>query len=159
MTAVLVVGRRCLFAAIFLLENVLILYQLLWRKFVLNFQWLSLFVCLYPPPNQESDMFLDNLSRLHDLLSKEKAKIITMGDFNCDVLARRKSKLTNELLNSVLMNGFSQLMREFTRATESSKTAIDLTFVNTSERIVASGTIAIGISDHFGIFVVRKLVY
>ena len=54
------------------------------------------------------------------------------------------------------MNGFNHLIQEFTRVTESSKTAIDLAFVNTSERIVASGTIPIGISDHFGIFVVRK---
>ena len=47
-----------------------------------------LLVCHYRPPNQDSDMFLD-LSRLHDLLSKKKAEIIIMDDFNCDVLTQR----------------------------------------------------------------------
>jgi hypothetical protein len=50
-----------------------------------------------------------------------------------------------------------QLIGEHTRITESSKTLIDLLFVNNEHRIVQSGVIHLSLSDHSVIYVINVL--
>jgi hypothetical protein len=49
-----------------------------------------------------------------------------------------------------------QLIGEHTRITESSKTLIDLLFVNNEHKIVQSGVIHLSLSDHSVIYCVMK---
>ena len=53
--------------------------------------------------------------------------------------------------------GLQQLITEPTRITESSSSLIDVIFTNCINRVVCSGVLHIGISDHSLIYVYRKL--
>ena len=81
-----------------------------------------------------------------------------MGDFNCDV-----SNLTtgNCLLAAFqkLCNLFdlTQIIHDFTRVTSISQSIIDLILVSDCEKVLQSGVIPTGISDHFLIFCTRKV--
>ena len=50
----------------------------------------------------------------------------------------------------------SQIIKEFTRVTENSRSLIDLLFVNNSHRIVQSGVLQLNLSDHFLVYCVVK---
>ena len=57
------------------------------------------------------------------------------------------------LANNSNMN---QIINDYTRITETSKTKIDLIFVSKPEHILASGVHSLGLSDHSLTYVVRK---
>ena len=69
----------------------------------------------------------DVLDKLTDEGNKD---IIMMGDFNADVIASKPCKYTRSLIHATRLHGLSQLVKEPTRVTEHTKTAIDLMFVN-----------------------------
>ena len=54
------------------------------------------------------------------------------------------------------VNLVSQIIKEFTRVTENSRSLIDLLFVNNSHRIVQSGVLQLNLSDHFLVYCVVK---
>ena len=79
-----------------------------------------------------------------------------MGDFNADVIALKPCKYTRKLMQTTRLHGLSQLVKEPTRVTEFTSTAIDLVFVNNTHRIVSHGVQEFGASDHSVTFAVRK---
>ena len=56
------------------------------------------------------------------------------------------------------MFNFTQLITEATRVTSNSSTLIDHILSNSCEKICQSGTISIGLSDHFLTYMTRKIV-
>lgn len=54
------------------------------------------------------------------------------------------------------VNLVSQIIKEFTRVTENSRSLIDLLFVNNSHRIVQSGVLQLNLSDQFLVYCVVK---
>ena len=54
------------------------------------------------------------------------------------------------------MFNFTQLINEATRVTSNSSTLIDHILSNSCEKICQSGTISIGLSDHFLTYMTRK---
>lgn len=83
---------------------------------------------------------------------------IILGNFNTDVLKHTNTCVLVKSLNNVLnfMN-VTQLITEPTRCTVSSATAIDFILVSDSSRILQSGAVRIGISDHYLTFCSMKL--
>ena len=49
-----------------------------------------------------------------------------------------------------------QLIKDFTRITETSKTIIDLAFVSKPDKIYSSGVHSLGLSDHNLIYLIRR---
>ena len=61
-----------------------------------------------------------------------------------------------ELLNFSRAFDLTQLIKESTRVTDTSRTLIDLIFVNNDHRIVKSGVIPVPLSDHYLVFCILK---
>ena len=59
-------------------------------------------------------------------------------------------------MQTTCLYGLSQRVKEPTRVTEFTSTAIDLVFVNNTHRIVSHGVQEFGASDHSVTFVVKK---
>ena len=102
-------------------------------------------------------MILNDILNSIKMLDYETKEIYMLGDFNCDLLASRSHRATT-MLNSISeIYQLEQLITEPTRCTINSNTLIDLIFTNSPNRVVASGVIHLGISDHSLIFAVRKI--
>ena len=87
------------------------------------------------------------------------SEIVVLGDFNIDYLAVEDDsafKLKRQLQKFAITNEFEQLINTPTRICEQTKSAIDLIFVNNNHRIVESGVIHSGISDHSIVFCTIK---
>ena len=79
-----------------------------------------------------------------------------MGDFNADVIASEPCKYTRNFMHATRLHGLSELIKEPTRVTEHTKTAIDLVFVNNLHRIVSHGVQEFAANDHSVVFAVKK---
>lgn len=82
-----------------------------------------------------------------------------MGDFNIDYLAVEDDsafKLKRQLQKYAITNEFEQLINTPTRIGKQTKSAIDLILVNNNHRIVESGVIQSGISNHSIVFCTIK---
>ena len=113
----------------------------------------TIFAVVYKPPSMNPENFLssfkqDVLDKLTDEASKD---IIMMGDF-----ASKPCKYTRNLMHATRLHGLSQLIKEPTRVTEHTKTAINLVFVNNLHRIVSHGAQEFAASDHSVVFAVKK---
>jgi len=71
-----------------------------------------------------------------------------MADNNIDVL-NTEGPLYNGFCDFLKMHGLTQLISVPTRITEHSQTAIDHIIVSETSKILQSGVIVYGISDHF----------
>lgn len=118
------------------------------------------YVCsAYRPPDSSVDAFLNNLDSMLSRIPVN-TEVVVLGDFNINYLASKKS--TGEVLQLRKLQRFAnvhyldQLICTPTRVTESSKSIIDLLFVNNSNRITSSGVISTSLSDHNLIFCIIK---
>ena len=68
----------------------------------------------------------------------EKSDVVILGDLNADMMASSKlpKRDKQELLNFSRAYNFTQLIKESTRITDTSRTMIDLVFANNEHRIV-----------------------
>ena len=118
----------------------------------------TIFAVMYKPPSMNQEKFISGLEQ--EFLAKlddERVKdLIIMGDFNADVIALKPCKYTRKLMQTTRLHGLSQLVKEPTRVTEFTSTAIDLVFVNNTHRIVSHGVQEFGASDHSVTFAVKK---
>lgn len=81
-----------------------------------------------------------------------------MGDLNCNMASTRLDSNTRLLCELSDIYGLQKLITEPTRITESSSSLIDVIFTNCINRIVCSGVLHVGISDHSLIYALyRKL--
>ena len=80
-----------------------------------------------------------------------KKKCLIMGDHNINTL--KQSNISKEYLNLLRSEGFSPLIFEATRVTESNQTCIDHIYTNVSLPST-SGSIAVEIADHLPVFTI-----
>ena len=118
----------------------------------------TIFAVMYKPPSMNQEKFISGLeqeflAKLDDEMVKD---LIIKGDFNADVIALKPCKYTRKLMQTTRLHGLSQLVKEPTRVTEFTSTAIDLVFVNNIHRIVSHGVQEFGASDHSVTFAVKK---
>lgn len=108
---------------------------------------------LYRPPNQNVNLFTEEIEQCINTISK-KQTIVAVGDMNIDIL--KQNKLTTKYVDTFMSNGLHCVVREVTRndITNNTKTCIDHMFVRTNKKTKCthSAVITTTISDHFTIF-------
>ena len=106
---------------------------------------------IYRPPEKPVSYFR-YIECLIASLESEKKESIIMGDRNCDFLDRSNNNTKNlkRILNSFEL---TQLIKEPTRTTATTKTVIDHIITNKPNMISNSGVISCGISGHDVVFI------
>ena len=97
---------------------------------------------------------LDCLLEVAGRLNRSTTELIAIGDFNLDYLDRKvynKHKL-NTFMKSLAVE---QLIKDYKRVTQTSRTMIDLMFSDCSH-ISCSGVMNINLSDHLPIYLIKK---
>ena len=107
---------------------------------------------IYRPPDCTVD-FLDKLDDMFQKCNIPYDDVYILGDFNLDISKTGNLRKVTSLANNSHMK---QIINDFTRITETSKTKIDLIFVSKPELVISSGVHSLGISDHSLTYVVRK---
>ena len=108
----------------------------------------------YRPPKQT-----DFIDKLEELLFKIRtdSEIYLLGDFNI-CFFQKYTSFCKKYLDVLRMFNLKQLITAATRVTSSSSSLIDHILSNCCEKICQSGTISIGLSDHFLTYMTRKVV-
>ena len=108
------------------------------------------------PEQHRVDLFIDSLkSNISAFEIADRNHISLLGDFNI-VYSKQRNQNRRLLEQFVSQFGISQIIKEFTRVTEISRSLLDLLFVNNSHRIVQSGVLQLNLSDHFLVYCVVK---
>ena len=111
---------------------------------------------VYRPPGSCVELFHKIETELITKIDAENKKCIFTGDMNCDMLKPRDND--NKNLKRIYNNyHFKQLITEPTRVTSDTSTIIDHISTNKPDRVLTSGIIPCGISDHDAVFSVRGL--
>ena len=101
---------------------------------------------VYRSPNNNS--FKNTFVEFMDKTDFTNAEVYLLGDFNYPIktsTGRDFTKLMNDL-------GYTQLIKEDTRVTQTSSNLIDLIFTNSPHRVTQSGMLNVSLSDHYMIF-------
>jgi exonuclease III len=107
---------------------------------------------IYRPPKANADY----LSKIDDLFQKWTSlynDVVILGDFNLDQCKRPNLSKVNKMCKQ---SNLSQLIKDYTRITEDTRTIIDFIFVTNSNIVSNSGVHSLGLSDHSLIYLVRK---
>ena len=78
---------------------------------------------------------------------------------NTNLLPGVADSNSSKVVNFCEIFGLSQLITEPTRVTAQSQSLIDLCITNTPDKIVRSGVMPLGISDHSLVYLIRKTHY
>ena len=110
----------------------------------------------YRPPNSRVE-WMDNLNEMLLGVVGESAKVMMLGDFNCDFL---KSNFMTQRLEDVMSGcGLQRHSTGATRVTEQSETEIDVLFtmdVDGRSILQHAGVSELGLSDHSLVYGVVK---
>ena len=116
-----------------------------------------IFCSCYRPPNVDNEAaYVEGLRNMLTVVADREKEIVTTGDLNFDLKQSNKPASTKRFINMTKEFSLRQIIDNFTRITEHSKTLIDLFFTSRPDPYV-SGVIPVGFSDHSAIFAVRKL--
>ena len=107
---------------------------------------------VYRPPDSTGDI-IDKIDVLFQKCNSIYDDVYILGDFNLDINKNCSSKKVSNLAKNSQM---CQLITDYTRITEKTRTTIDLIFVSSPELVISSGVHSLGLSDHSLIYVVRK---
>ena len=110
---------------------------------------------IYRPPNSKINNLL-KIERLIQLVDNENKEIYILGDLNINLLAQNAS-ICKKLQEIMELYQLTQIINDPTRITESSRSLLDVCITSTPEKIISSGVIHLGISDHSLIYAIRKL--
>ncbi|XP_031556954.1 uncharacterized protein LOC116293638 [Actinia tenebrosa] len=111
----------------------------------------------YRPPNYDTRSFFNIFENVLTKIDSEFKEIYILGDLNCDLLSTNINQQTRYLNTTAELFQLTQLITEPTRVTEKSKTLIDVILTNSPDRVVRSGVVHIGISDHSLVYTIRKI--
>lgn len=107
----------------------------------------------YRPPNVAVGRCIGDIDSILSRVTPCFDEVFCMGDFNVNFF-----NLNNPMLNCFESYGFTQIIDEPTRVTETSATLIDPIFVTNSDKIISFGALDTdGISDHRMVFVNIKI--
>ena len=111
----------------------------------------------YRPPNSSIELFSD-FEIFLELLEDENKEIIITGDLNCNFLEQNKNLPTSKLLDLVDVYQLQQHILSPTRITNTTASLLDviLTYCG-DDKILDTGVIHLGISDHSLVYLCRKL--
>ena len=109
-------------------------------------------IVLYRPPN-EKDTFFDYLKEVLKICNGKE--VLLMGDFNLNWIDKTRRKKLKIITVHLTQFHLSQMIKNPTRLTQSSKTLLDLIFTNKVDRINKTYNFVTGISDHNLILVLK----
>ena len=111
----------------------------------------------YRPPNSSIELFSD-FENFLELLEDENKEIVITGDLNCNLLEQNKNLPTFKLLDVVDVYQLQQHILSPTRITNTTASLLDviLTYCG-DDKILDTGVIHLGISDHSLVYLCRKL--
>lgn len=107
---------------------------------------------VYRAPSCTVD-YLEKVDSIFQKCNSIYDDIYILGDFNLDISKKCNIRKISSLARN---SNTEQLIKEYTRITEKSKSILDLIFVSRPEFVVSSGVHSLGLSDHSLIYVVRK---
>ena len=110
---------------------------------------------VYRPPNTSVETF-SKIEKLIQQVDNENKEFYLLGDLNCNLL---DSSLSNVKTLQEIMQlcQLTQVINEPTRVTKSTKSILDVCITSSPEKIIQSGVVHLGISDHSLIYAIRKL--
>ena len=110
---------------------------------------------LYRPPNTSVETF-SKIEKLIQQVDNENKEFYLLGDLNCNLL---DSSLSNVKTLQEIMQLYqlTQVINEPTRVTKSTKSILDVCITSSPDKIIQSGVVHLGISDHSLIYATRKL--
>ena len=88
---------------------------------------------IYRKPNTDLDQFQNSLLSVLDNLSVDKSNVISVGDFNVNLLQTCIDGKALELLTSLESTGLHQIITSPTRVTRDSSSLIDHIYTNISK--------------------------
>jgi len=107
---------------------------------------------VYRPPDSTVE-YIDKIDNLFQKCNSIYDDVYILGDLNLNIHRKYESKKVSNLAKNSQM---CQLITDYTRITESSRTTIDLIFVSRSDLVISSAVHSLGLSDHSMVYVVRK---
>ena len=115
--------------------------------------------CIYRPPNQQVEKFLEDFNNSLAGIESHFDKII-LGDFNIDYPSKKKRNANQpdrlKLKGIADLHDIKQIIDFPTRIAEHSESQIDLIFTDNVHKIVDFGVKDFGISDHSMVYCVFK---
>ena len=113
-----------------------------------------LFGVLYRPPNQDINIFNDDISNLLEKIRREDKFCYLFCDYNLNILNYESHRLTGDFLDLLSSHSFLPLITRPTKITNCSATLIDNIFTNHVENLEYStqGLLVTEVSDHYPIF-------
>ena len=107
---------------------------------------------VYRAPDSKAE-YLAKIDSLFQDYCNVYDDVIIMGDFNIDISKSCNSRKINTIAKHSNLN---QLIKDYTRVTDKTKTIIDLALVSNPDRVSSSGVHSLGLSDHNLIYLIRK---
>ncbi len=107
---------------------------------------------IYRTPSSRVD-YESKLDLIFQEVTTDYDDVVILGDFNLDIAKACNSKKVSILAKH---SNLHQLITDYTRITENTKSKIDLAFVSNPNNIASSGVHSLGLSDHSLIYLVRK---
>ncbi|RWS21517.1 rna-directed dna polymerase from mobile element jockey-like protein, partial [Leptotrombidium deliense] len=104
---------------------------------------------IYNPPQARN--FVEDFESY--LMHFEQKEHVVLGDFNINITQQANSK---HFASALRVFGYKQFIKSPTRVTPTSSSTIDLIMSNNPNNVIDTGVIDMGLSDHSGIYLVRK---
>ena len=114
--------------------------------------------CIYRPPDQATDNFIDNFNESLSEIDSDFDKVV-LGDLNIDFLVgRRNANSSRKQMPKGIteLHDLKQVIASPTRFTEHPDSLIDLCFTNAQQKITESDIVDPGLSDHSLVYYVMK---
>lgn len=105
---------------------------------------------VYRPPSASAQWKTDFIKEV-EVLSNTQTELVIMGDLNIDLQSGYE-----DFEIKMQEKGFTQLIKENTRVTSTTKTIIDHIYVNNPDEVAYKGVIPFGVSDHHMVYLIRK---
>ena len=114
-------------------------------------------ISCYRPPSYNPTKFFEYIEIIINGLESGDRELYILGDLNCNMLSSKNTVPNAQFLSLCELYQLEQLIKNPTRITMQSRTLIDVILTNTSQRIVSSGVLHLGISDHSLVYAIRKI--
>ena len=114
--------------------------------------------CIYRPPDQATNNFVDNFSESLSKIDSNFDKVV-LEDFNIDFSVGRRNANSSQkrMLKGITeLHDLKRVIESPTRVTEHSDSLIDLCFTNAHQKITESDVVDPGLSDHSLVYCVMK---
>ena len=112
-------------------------------------------ICYRPPKDNNFYINLENILAPKVSFQNE---LLTLGDFNTNVSKGPECGLKRKLTSFMNTFNMTQVIKDSTRVTDTTKSIIDLIMVSDADKISQQGVLPSGLSDHFIIYCTWKLV-